>query len=193
MATFCQPGDTARVTLPDGSIQNFIDTPITITCNPEYAECSTATVNYSFTYHRLGVNISGTAQSGIRLPFQEIRIRPTDNRFIEGFCRGNSSVSCVSLRWTTINSVANISSAYYTQVAIISIIPSGNPTGNRLIITGASGNQLFNQVFSSCNYSVECIPPGCPPGTLDCNDCCLNCDSVFNEISSLRALIKGLK
>jgi hypothetical protein len=35
MPTFCQPGEIARVTFPDNSVQDFTDTPVNIICNTE--------------------------------------------------------------------------------------------------------------------------------------------------------------
>jgi hypothetical protein len=62
----------------------------------------------------------------------------------------------------------------------------------RIKVFNLSGIELFNQLFDNPNYSVECIQ-GCPPNTLDCGDCCLPCDEIFNSISDIRRLIKGLK
>jgi hypothetical protein len=59
----------------------------------------------------------------------------------------------------------------------------------RLISTG----EIIYEDSGECpleNISISCS--GCPPNTLDCGDCCLPCDDVFNKLSALRQQVKLL-
>ncbi len=71
--------------------------------------------------------------------------------------------------------------------------PSPNPPPKEcwIKVFDANGALIF-QDTGSCpvSYTVAC---GCPEGTLDCNDCCLNCDSTFNSISEIRGLLSRIK
>ena len=189
MASYCNIGDTARVTFPDGSIRDFTDTPITISCQPQYSECSGATVYFyysDFNGYTFKENVYGYQR--VLLPFYEIRINPNDNSILEAYCRGK--FSCVPLGWFTL--ARRTSGGYFTSVQFDKLVPDEESTENRLTITGYSGAILYDQTVSACDYSVECIEP-CPPGTLNCGDCCLPCDEVFNEISAIRKLLKYKK
>ncbi len=98
MASYCNIGDIARVTLPYGSVRDFKDTPITISCEPQYPECSGATVYFyysEFNGYSLKENVYGFQR--VLLPFYEIRINPDDDTILEAYCRGKTS--CQSLGW----------------------------------------------------------------------------------------------
>jgi hypothetical protein len=65
------------------------------------------------------------------------------------------------------------------------------PTQFNLTVTGNSGGILFDSDYPTSDYSVNCIK-GCPENTLDCGDCCLPCDEIFNSISDIRKLISRI-
>ncbi|MCC2695806.1 MULTISPECIES: hypothetical protein [unclassified Nodularia (in: cyanobacteria)] len=185
MVQYCQIGETARVTLPNGSIQNYTDTPINITCEPEYEECAQGRVSFSFTQLFFGSRISNGGNAFFREPYGGIRINGND---IEILSRNiGSGAPCLELAWRKYSTYPSPA-----DLAVTSLVRGTPFLGNRLIIIGASGALLLNELFDTCGYSVECNP-GCPAGSLDCGDCCLNCDSIFNAISGLRAAVASLK
>ena len=172
MASYCNIGDIARVTLPYGSVRDFKDTPITISCEPQYPECSGATVYFyysEFNGYSLKENVYGYQR--VLLPFSEIRINPDSNTIIEAYCRGKTS--CQSLGWHSL--ARRRFGGYFTSFQFDKLVPDEESTNNRLTIAGYSGTILYDEVVSNCDYLVECIE-GCPEGSLDCGDCCLPCD-----------------
>ncbi|WP_143046451.1 hypothetical protein [Trichormus sp. NMC-1] len=61
------------------------------------------------------------------------------------------------------------------------------------IITVRQGAQeLHKGQHDSCAFSVECIKP-CPPNTLDCGGCCLDCAGIFNQLSALTKKVLSMK
>jgi hypothetical protein len=58
-------------------------------------------------------------------------------------------------------------------------------------IKDSFGQEIYLDINAACNWNVECLS-ACPPNTLDCNDCCLDCGEVINKISSIRNILKNL-
>lgn len=215
MATYCQAGDTARVTFPDGSIQDFTDTPISI--NVEEKNTSEVDVSFNanvgaFSYNAPeGLEIIDFISSG---SMKFASTHPTVNAWyswkllisdIGNYGESSIFISATTRGWliddyyrnkpgmlprTSINQ--GWDNNYSDNSGILTIKFFLRRVNLNLIITGNSGSILFNQSFSSNEYSVECLQ-GCPPNTLDCGDCCLPCSSIFNLLAALRAQLARLK
>ncbi|MBC5797134.1 hypothetical protein H5968_18735 [Sphaerospermopsis sp. LEGE 00249] len=188
MVTYCQAGDTARVTLPDGSIQDFSDTPITI--NVEY----------------IGEFENNYDPQGYRITFWSTN----NNKYLSPICYEYKIVNyygwaiwnmqwMTAVYWRDCEGIWQGVNAIYPSAPDLLVdksVTCGNPEtplgGVHLTITGNSGTILLSQSYSTNNYSVECIQ-GCPPNTLDCGDCCLDCNSIFNSISDIRRLISTIR
>lgn len=204
MAQYCKAGDTARVTFLDGSIQEYSDTPITIECQDGNLTCAQQdsrrfTVNFGWSYRRVSDDVVVSAsfvRTNVSLPIGNTFIAPFGsiplalyiqvpvNNADRQACRfSDASVSAPSpekvVLWHGITSITLTSDPEV-------ILPR-----KTLTVTGASGTQLFSGNFDDCGYSVECLE-GCPPNTLDCGDCCLNCQPIFNQLSALRAQLARL-
>lgn len=214
MVTYCQAGDTARVTLPDGSIQDFSDTPITIDFTRSYSE---AIVNFNvnsgaFSYNSpSGLEVYNFISSGA------MKFAP-QHPTVDGWWSWKEVISDIgNYGEDSTNIAANfpgwkIDDYYRNKLGMLPknsiyqtwdtnyLDNSGTITikfflrsiEGILIVTGNSGNILFNQSYSTDNYTVECIQ-GCPPNTLDCGDCCLDCNLIFNSISDIRRLILTIR
>ncbi len=188
MAQFCNPGDTARVVLPNEFVEEYSDTPITITCNPIEEDCARVfvTCRTERTHNSTGVVTVSENTVGCQTPIGNVRISPFDNLQTQIECRGSGSSTCRVFGWYLFQNLSPFGGNKWTKIEIISI-----SNYYRLIITGNTGTELHNQLYSNCNYQIECIP-GCPPNTIDCGDCCLPCDSIFNQISALHAQVARL-
>lgn len=96
----------------------------------------------------------------------------------------------VSERWTR----SGNSSIHIPQTDIWYTLPNSAgqrpPIKLKIIDGGTEHLYSINNKNSVQVIEYEC---GCPPLTLDCGDCCLDCNSIFNQISSIRALVKGLR
>ncbi|MBW4556408.1 MAG: hypothetical protein KME59_10790 [Trichormus sp. ATA11-4-KO1] len=191
MASYCEIGQTAKVTLPNGEVLSFNENlPINITCKDEYPDCQLVTVTYKYVQQGSGGTLHSTQRSIIVWsPVGGLRTVPNGiYTNVQMQSRGGFN-SCIAYDWY--NLVANLTN--FVSAEILSVVPYGStPPQKKLIIKDFLNNELHNALYSNCNYLVECLE-GCPPGTLDCGDCCLTCNDVFNEISSIRALVKSLK
>ncbi|MBE9059355.1 hypothetical protein [Sphaerospermopsis sp. LEGE 08334] len=217
MATYCQAGDIARVTLPDGSIQNFPDTPINLIVSRESdkEELSFNSTSGPIIYNApTGWEIydfisSGSMRFSQTFPFvsgwysyfeviPDLSIYGTDPVLltpswmnivgykVDGYYKNKPGL----LPRTSINQ--DWDTNYNDNSGTINITFFIRKIGINIKITGNSGTELFNQSYSTDNYSVECAQ-GCPPNTLDCGDCCLPCADTYNQISGIRALLSRIK
>ncbi|MDB9362227.1 hypothetical protein PN509_18235 [Nodularia spumigena CS-588/02] len=192
MSTYCQPGNTARVTFPDGVTQDFTDTPINITCLDDFPPCTGLTVTYNVVWtDQFNRTKNDTYITGRWSKFGGLRAVPvsTITDRVEGFDQGPtaSGQSCKPTQeWRFVAFLGKIQS-----LSVVSVV-AGNTPPKKITVTGSSGDVLFSATFSDCNYQVECLE-GCPPGTLDCGDCCLPCDETFNAISAMRMQVASLK
>ncbi|WP_414546515.1 hypothetical protein [Nostoc sp. CCY0012] len=189
MTNYCNPGDTARVTLADGRVFEYTQNlPINIECNLRTDECARVRVYYTaIRSFPDGSNVVVTNSSLLaNTPIGGARINPSNNKETQLLSKGHS-VTCAAYEWRLITAISVFTSSVWQSIVITRI-----DSGYRLIIKDSLNNELFNELVNTCGYDVECIE-NCPPNSLDCGDCCLSCDSVFNEISSIRALVKGLK
>jgi hypothetical protein len=120
-----------------------------------------------------------------------VRIRPNSNRTqLEIFDRGSGFSPCSSApQWHLFRNTS--APGFFFAVQTRAVILTTTSTKN-ITIFGNSRNKLYEGTFANCRYSVECIK-GCPPNSLDCGDCCLDCNSIFNQISEIRALLSRLK
>ena len=204
MATYCQEAQTASVTLPDQSIQAFPG-PIEVECTPITGEqCQSIYFVFNLTVGGLYGTSTANFRSSINnrnrnffAPFYGgARLVPTNsnpdsrNRAVDVEVEGVHS--CSGRGWFR----AYFRNIYLEILSINSVeVFPGIPGQalNQVYRLTVSKDQiiLFEQDYSSCDYSVSCT--GCPPGTLDCTDCCLPCDEVFNSISSMRSQVANLR
>ncbi|MTJ12220.1 hypothetical protein FJR11_06340 [Anabaena sp. UHCC 0187] len=192
MPVHCQAGDIARVTFPDGSILNFADTPINITCENNFNQCTLCTIRIRYSRWDSATGTE-TVERNLyhRWTIDGIRINPLNNKEIQIKSRGGEYDGCPTLEWRFVNmSIAVSRPWYFTKVEILSI--SGTSTGKLIKVSNTANDLLFSGNFANCNYSVQCVS-GCPPNSLDCGDCCLDCAEIFNGISAIRKILAGIK
>ncbi len=194
MASYCNIGDIARVTLPDGSIRDFTDTSISISFEESYPDCSRITIYFTPSIYRgyQGRVVQQPGSYNVYAPVSGIRINPNRNDWLEVYCRGRAipGFGCYPPGWFRIGDLAYPD--YYVDPGTIeNIVPVDEPE-RRLIITGYSGTTLYNEIVESDDYSVECIK-SCPEGTIDCGDCCLPCEPTVNSVVDLRMLVASLR
>lgn len=205
MATFCQTGDIARVTFPDGSIRDFVDTPITIEAGDETGNrCEILRVIYSY-YERVFVFVNNRWQERwqrvlvqnveVYGPFYGIYFKSSNNvENIFCLCHDRHPFRVCSSLPREVAFPADSNRKRQLELLTLIKVSDGQPVPPmyRIKVTGSGGSVLFSALFNNSSYSVECIQ-GCPPNTLDCGDCCLDCNSIFNQISGIRALLSRLK
>jgi hypothetical protein len=189
MASYCNAGDTARVTLPDGDIQDFTDTPISVDIKPGYGDGI------------LFINIYWRATPGGGLIETNTRVDTsgrvlTHVSFDDGFFANYTDGSRRWIAGTDYKPYYRIDyyHVYHNGQRIFSNNPSdyiNQPSAVALTITNLTGDRLFTGTYDNQNYLVNCIKQ-CPPNTLDCGDCCLPCDEIFNSISDIRKLISRI-
>lgn len=216
MTLYCQAGDIARVTLPDGSIRDFRDTPITIdatreayntlgkditigisSINPRYVNGEIVGVEDYNNYYRFVaqgniLNAGRYAESTGFIPLPTSF--PPYSNFVVLLDR---NVQYLGDRWlyVPIQNTGGWSwggNFYNFKIYDHSLNQWLEPSYN-IKITGNSGNILFNETYSTNNYTVDCTQ-GCPPNTLDCgNGNCCSCDEIYNGISEIRNLLSRLR
>jgi hypothetical protein len=225
--SYCNIGDTARVTFPGGAVQDYSDTPITITCD-DNRPCQLPSNQVIYLFRLRGktrafgngdysqfvdweqlvetpsyMNAYDTYQ-GYRIDTREISTwnKYANRTYLTGTVKGFR----LWVKHTRqFNNCTIFENDYgetppydsLTSVELVSIRNKFAPTTlypplKLIKITGNSGAILHEGNYENCNYSVECIE-GCPEGTLDCGDCCLPCDEIFNSISDIRALVSRLR
>ncbi|MGM3305097.1 hypothetical protein ACSQ6I_03780 [Anabaena sp. WFMT] len=206
--SYCQAGDIARVTFPDGAKQDFAS-PIDIKCEdgllePDrlqvditvYGRCKIFYNNgNSFYYYEGGGRTRDFAGYAAFLPVSGTRISSSgDNRTFEVLAYTTSTaINPTWLPYFTWNSSYQV----LDTVSITSIkkrYPPGDAEDlkKKIVTVSKDGATLVQNQYDNCGFDVECIVP-CPPNTLDCGGCCLDCAAIFNEISSIRRLISGIK
>ncbi|MDB9372795.1 hypothetical protein [Nodularia sphaerocarpa] len=200
MSSHCDAGDTAKVTLPNGVIETFTDTPITIECEQDNSTSRRyfVTVKNTVVYPPSPQLPNGATQvfnfSGSRWSVDgdlfSTRVVNIQNSVAPQIYTRGGGLTPANPRW---ENMLSSSSQNDIIIEIISITPIAGlpPAPKTITITGASGNVLLSANFDDCNYQVECIT-GCPPNTLDCGDCCLDCDSVLSAIQGMRSQISNL-
>jgi len=189
MAIFCSAGDTARVTFPDGSARDYTDTPIDIYCQRDNQQVNV-------TYRPVGTYSNGVPASfnaitvQRRSPFLGMRLTPGATNKIDFFDRGSYYYENLgNLGWRTVVSITG--GVILSSVQLVSAVyVTNNSLPFRMVILGKSGSTIYNQIVTNCGYSVQCIR--CPPNTLDCGDCCLPCDTIFNSISGIRKILSNI-
>lgn len=189
MPTFCQAGDIARITFSDGEILQISDSPINIeeTINyPSDPNCARYVIYYSWSWPT-----RSAASRGISSPFGGIRInREAGTSTIQALCRG-IDFNCGIYQWY---SLGTQSSGIISDLTLddIRYYPGGGsfPISKTFTISDSDGGVISKIKSQFTTYSVQCIR--CPPGTLDCGDCCLPCDDVFNQISEIRNLLSRI-
>ncbi|AFZ59386.1 hypothetical protein H6G54_00775 [Anabaena cylindrica FACHB-243] len=177
---YCNTGDIARITFPDNSTQDFTDTPITVSCNPDTTNCAEFTITFLCDYIQAGVNFTSRTLSFTgKYPYGGWR---TGDGLVEV---SNALYFCPSIEqgWDSIS--GNINRFIY-NASLIGIVPSSF----KLSVYGAVGGLLYEENFSTCDYEVECIE-GCPPDHLDCGDCCLDCEDVLSKVCNIKNLFIG--
>lgn len=185
--SICSSGEKARVTLPDNNIQEFTDTPISIATALVIEECQQATVNFTRTYSN-GFQIFFHQPGTVRIYLPYGGITYSKDR-LHILCKNIAATGryCAAYTYYPFGKIGSLGTYY--GVDFVSLEPS-NPL-YQLTITGNSGNLLFQSTYDNQNYLVECVQ-GCPPGSFDCGDCCLECEPIRAQISSLRALTNSI-
>lgn len=195
MPVYCNEGEIARVTLPDGSVQDFpgpIDIEIVSTnvdCNLQYL----VLIDYTSAWR--GDPSNFTASS-----FQIWCYPPVVDVF---FVIINTSLG-----------IDIISRQYgndcWPQPIQVRVLTSGQTIGGtlswqiinqrytkpwltpsyKISIYSLEGILLFSSTYESNNYLVECVA-GCSENEIDCGDCCLPCDEVLDRVCNLKLLFIG--
>lgn len=120
-------------------------------------------------------------------------------------------LTCVVIGLVTVNNTSSFEFYYsrkWRTVKNLEINDGGNLNifrindENSVQVVDISGNAKFkfnfningvNQEIIADKNSIVSVSCNCPPDTLDCGDCCLECQEIFNEISGLRKLINSLR
>ncbi|MDJ0674399.1 MAG: hypothetical protein QNJ36_03185 [Calothrix sp. MO_167.B42] len=188
--SICSPGERARVTLPDGSEKSFTDTPVSIevTPNPVGEKGQIGKMFYrrsgrsSYTYYngRLYGQVYSVSVVN-HVPFWSVVSSSNTNS------RGGFSETPGQRIHGTTTFPVSLDDWYFLEDGSNDEL---RPTYT-ITVTGSSGILLFEKQYNNENYSVECVQ-GCPPGTLDCGDCCLDCNDIYTEIVSLRLLTNSI-
>jgi len=197
MTTYCEIGQTARVTIHNGTTLDF-DAPVEIT------PLQPLQYDITFTYDEWGDGRITTTTGRIWGNYVEWRTvqrywwyywgrtyREPSGEGIEVWCRGNVSFSPTSPNnygWHLV--VGGAWKKELINLQSLVLVPGQISQG--IIIKNLQGTELYRDSLTSFPPSVECVQP-CPPGTLDCGDCCLSCDDIFNQISGIRSLLSRIK
>ncbi|WP_016953540.1 hypothetical protein [Anabaena sp. PCC 7108] len=205
----CQAGETARVTFPDDSTASF-DGPIDIKCEdglllPERINVDIY-VTYKFrTYYgtqtpklfydtERNTQTSTTAGYTAYTPVLGTRFRSQGDSIIFEILYFATS-QATEPSWFRYGSV-NSTYQEFLSCNITAIKPRSAPNSDdlkkKIITVSRNGIELFKNQYESCNFNVECLAP-CPPNTMECGDCCLPCDTIFNQLSSVLAVLKNIK
>lgn len=213
MSTYCQEGNTARVTFPDGEIAEYLNAPIQV-----MVEESLHLFRIYNAFEFWSDNGSGGFKAGQGSGYTNIWAEPSDinqpffktyntspgnireySFWINAFRFQNSaSKEDIYLRgyqnplnpffikpWFLYNGGAD----FYEILPFVGNQPLFQPSYT-IKVSDRDNNLLKEKTYSSNEYLVECV--GCPPNTLDCGDCCLPCDSIFNAISSMRSQLSRI-
>jgi hypothetical protein len=181
MTNHCQIGDIARVTFPDGNIQDFNNTPVEITVKREDGQ----TPQFGTVMAQTDGGVYGLVGSFFAPIYDVYYV--VEGRFWNLRVSHAAGISTAGGGSTGGRPFTRtITGWYFNSGGTI------RPPKYRIKIINSIGTEVFNQLFDNPNYLVECVK-GCPPNTLDCGDCCLPCDEVFNKISDIRRLLSRIK
>lgn len=205
--SYCQAGETARVTFPDGTKQDY-PAPIDIKCEngsipPEgrvrvdVCVSGSVTNTYSsfsetFNIERWSYNFSGYT---IYTPILSSRIRADGNaRYFEIYAYNTDSLSAspqwfLFYDWNASYQEANVS---ITVIKKRFSPDAGKDLMKKILTISRNGVDISVRQFDSCGFNVECVVP-CSPNTLDCGDCCLDCATIFNQLSALTKKVLSIK
>lgn len=198
----CSQGEIAKVTLTNTVLE--FPGPISISCEYGLEACQELLVTYevkhAYSYPWFPL-VDFTNTITVFAPFIDIILRYTPRYFADGngyaqiivisggvqgqnFCTLPFTESEVGALQATPNP--------YASVTVLSVVTkqTGVTANKKLVIRDANGVELYSQL-GDCYYQVECKAP-CPEGTLDCGDCCLDCNSIFNSISAIRRILRTL-
>ncbi|WP_414530809.1 hypothetical protein [Nodularia chucula] len=210
MAVYCQEGETARVTFPDGEILDYLNTPIRVEVE-EHLHLYRA-----YTALELwGDNAAGGYKISQSQGYSNIWARPSElnNPYFKNYITSPGNNREYSA-WITAYLYSN--SANETEIFLRGYSTPRNPLFVKPWFAYQAGTQWFEmlpylqnvpgfdpkytisvfdkddllltlKVYNSDEYFVDCL--GCPPRHINCQPCCLPCDSTFNSISSIRELI----
>ena len=197
----CLQGEIAKVTLTNTVLE--FPGPISISCEYGLQPCQELLVTYEIRYaFRSGLwpaSLISTHNVTVFAPFVNIIGRYNPDRAsksgeIIAISRGvlGQTFCTSSIRETVILGYCCFDSTPFSSVTVLSvkIKATGIEAPKRLVIRDANGVELYSQL-GDCFFSVECKAP-CPEGTLDCGDCCLDCNSIFNSISAIRRILRTL-
>lgn len=193
MAVYCNPGEIARVILPDGAIQTYSNVPITVDCKPVYGStCENLTV---------GLGYPGRYDNYVRIIGEITDVYPLDGwryGLTYGIYRGGSQSGWICQNLEERGLIYNPWSYYVLSYIVYSHDREiwlkderqgiDNPTSYQLTIKDKDELILLNQSYTNCNYLVECLE-GCPPNHIKCDDgCCLDCEDVFYKLCNIKRL-----
>ncbi|MEA5579538.1 hypothetical protein [Anabaena sp. UHCC 0451] len=185
MTVYCNEGEIARVIFPDGSIQDFPDTPVNIQISEEIGyQCQRIIITVTFN------SFGGIRKETNGYYYGEILGWRSNGTSIEFLCRGSDRQGggCrIDIGWRY---GFNYGGFLITEPRDFIYQTDGYeiiPTKYRIRIVGSSGGELFNQLFDSPDYSVECIS-GCSENEIDCNDCCLDCEDILNQVCTIKSI-----
>ncbi|MTJ11850.1 hypothetical protein FJR11_04410 [Anabaena sp. UHCC 0187] len=181
MPVHCQAGDIARVTFPNGSIQDFADAPVEVTVKREDG----IPPQFGTVWAQTNGGTYGLVGSFFAPIFDVYYV--VEGRFWNLRVSHKAGITNAGGGSTGGRPFTNVITGWYFTSGGVQ-----SPLKYRIKIFNSVGTEIFNQLFDTANYSVNCIQ-GCPPNTLDCGDCCLDCAEIFNGISSIRKILAGIK
>lgn len=184
MALYCDVGQTARVTFPDGSIQDFPG-PINVECTEQINDC---------TY--ISITTEWTRFDGRKFTRTDSRDSPWRYYLApDGSRAGIYMSNCSGGQITGENFqlfVAGPPGSVIGLELVSTSYPFGDPSiTHNLKIKNLNRDILYDSNFDNCNYLVECIE-GCEENQLDCGDCCLPCDEVLDRICNIKNIFIGV-
>lgn len=189
MVSYCQAGQKAIVTLADERVLEYSQNlPIDVTCQEEFDECQQVTVYYSYTtrHTNTGALQTTNATTTQKAPIGGLRIS-SDKLKIDIYSRGGLG-NCLSADWRNLVTISVFGSRQIISAEITAI---QTPARRRLTIKNSLGTTLFNEVVSTCGYTVDCQEK-CPPNSLDCGNCCLDCASIVQQLRNARSQLLAI-
>jgi hypothetical protein len=193
MTLFCTAGDTARVTFPDGTIRDYTGTPIDVAIsqvNPTKNQYIVVALPYRTSSGATRID----TYAGVTFRDDVISIGKGDisGRDYMPFPGKKPHGTVIALLADGTFQLVCYDYGNYDHLA--PILYKGNnvitPT-YRLVVKNSVGVSLFSGTYATSSYTVQCIA-GCPPNTLDCGNCCLNCADTFNGITNILRIISRL-
>ncbi|HYW21556.1 MAG TPA: hypothetical protein VE956_20085 [Nodularia sp. (in: cyanobacteria)] len=214
MTLFCKIGDTARVTFPDGEILEYQNTPVDIIIN-ENRHTYRVYSALEFWYD----SAKGGYKAGEGSGFSNISEYPSEigqlyfknstngvgnsrpyGVYINSYLYPNSSArSEIFIRgyqspndpyfvkpWT----IYQNGTQWFEILPYVGNVQTFQPS-YVISVFDRNGALLKQKTYTSNKVLVSCITP-CPPGTLDCGDCCLNCDAVNSSLSAMIDQVEAL-